>query len=64
MAEHHPLRTRDQDPRTSSYARHNAEAERRAKECRSARMPDLQHLGLRCVRCQRSFAELHSYALL
>jgi len=47
MAEHHPLRTRDQDPRTSSYARHNAEAERRAKECRSARMPDLQHLGLR-----------------
>mmetsp|Transcript_25314 Transcript_25314/g.54472 ORF Transcript_25314/g.54472 Transcript_25314/m.54472 type:complete len:301 (+) Transcript_25314:54-956(+) len=47
MAEYHPLRTIDQYPQTESYAQHITDAERRAKECRSAQMPNLTHLGLR-----------------
>ncbi|KAL7553268.1 hypothetical protein ACHAWF_016523 [Thalassiosira exigua] len=47
MAEHHPLRTPDLDPQSASHAQLNAEAERRARECRSADMPDLSHLRRR-----------------
>ncbi|KAL9188797.1 hypothetical protein ACHAXT_007175 [Thalassiosira profunda] len=47
MAEHHPLRTPDQDPSTAAYARLNAAAERRAKDCRSVAMPSLRHLRMR-----------------
>mmetsp|Transcript_22040 Transcript_22040/g.46492 ORF Transcript_22040/g.46492 Transcript_22040/m.46492 type:complete len:300 (+) Transcript_22040:67-966(+) len=47
MAEYHPLRTNDQNPRSATYAQHNADAERRAKECRSAQMPSLKHLKMR-----------------
>ena len=44
MAEHHPLRTLDQNPTTAVYAQYNTEAERRANQCRSAKMPSLTHL--------------------
>jgi release factor glutamine methyltransferase len=47
MAEHHPLRTADQEPKTAEFASLNAAAERRAKECRSAVMPSLRHLNFR-----------------
>jgi len=47
MAEFHPLRSNDQNPTTKAYAQLNKDAERRAKECRSAQMPSLTHLGLR-----------------
>mmetsp|Transcript_3586 Transcript_3586/g.6184 ORF Transcript_3586/g.6184 Transcript_3586/m.6184 type:complete len:287 (-) Transcript_3586:50-910(-) len=47
MAEHHPLRTADQEPKTAEFASLNAAAERRAKECRSAVMPSLKHLNFR-----------------
>ncbi|KAL7495960.1 hypothetical protein ACHAWT_004281 [Skeletonema menzelii] len=47
MAEHHPLRTADQEPKTAEFASLNAAAERRAKECRSAVMPSLTHLNFR-----------------
>ena len=47
MAEYHPLRTKDQYPTTAAYAQYNSEAERRARECRSAKMPSLKHLCLR-----------------
>ena len=47
MAEYHPLRTPDQDPRTAAYEQLNTDAERRAKECKSAKMPNLSHLKLR-----------------
>jgi release factor glutamine methyltransferase len=47
MAEHHPLRTADQEPKTAAYAELNAAAERRGKECRSAEMPSLKHLNFR-----------------
>mmetsp|Transcript_43599 Transcript_43599/g.92683 ORF Transcript_43599/g.92683 Transcript_43599/m.92683 type:complete len:300 (-) Transcript_43599:53-952(-) len=46
MTEYHPLRTSDQNATTAAYAEKNADAERRAKECRSAQMPSLKHLGL------------------
>ena len=46
MAEHHPLRTDDQNPKTAAYAHLNVDAERRAKECSSAKMPNLSHLKL------------------
>lgn len=44
---HHPLRTKDQDPSTQAYAKLNAEAEARAKSCRSASMPSLDHLHMK-----------------
>jgi release factor glutamine methyltransferase len=47
MAEHHPLRTHDQSPTTAIYAQQIAEAEDRAKTCRSAEMPSLKHLRMR-----------------
>ena len=47
MAEYHPLRTPDQDPTTAAYEQLNTDAERRAKECKSAKMPTLSHLKLR-----------------
>jgi release factor glutamine methyltransferase len=47
MVEYHPLRSEDQNPTTAAYAKLNNDAERRAKECRSAKMPCLTHLGLR-----------------
>lgn len=47
MAEHHPLRTPDQDPTTQTYAQLNANAEKRSKSCRSAQMPSLKHLKMR-----------------
>jgi release factor glutamine methyltransferase len=47
MAEHHPLRTADQEPKTAEFSSLNAAAERRAKECRSAVMPSLSHLKFR-----------------
>ena len=47
MAEHHPLRTTDQYPKTAAYAQLNADAERRGKECRSVEMPSLDHLRMR-----------------
>lgn len=47
MAEHHPLRTADQEPKTAEFASLNTAAERRAKECRSAVMPSLRHLNFR-----------------
>ena len=47
MAEHHPLRTADQEPKTAEFAQLNAAAEVRAKECRSAVMPSLKHLNFR-----------------
>ncbi len=47
MAEHHPLRTADQEPKTAEFASLNAAAERRAKVCRSAVMPSLRHLNFR-----------------
>ena len=46
MAEYHPLRTPDQDPSTAAYEQLNTDAERRAKECKSAKMPNLSHLKL------------------
>ena len=46
MAQHHPLRTYDQNPKTAAYAQLNVDAERRAKECSSAKMPNLSHLKL------------------
>ncbi|KAL7463542.1 hypothetical protein ACHAXS_003900 [Conticribra weissflogii] len=47
MAEHHPLRTPDQDPTTQTYAQLNANAEKRAKSCRSAQLPSLKHLQMK-----------------
>jgi len=47
MAEYHPLRTADQEPKTDEFASFNAAAERRARECRSAVMPSLSHLNFR-----------------
>lgn len=47
MVEYHPLRSEDQNPTTAAYAKLNNDAERRAKGCRSAKMPCLSHLGLR-----------------
>ena len=47
MVEYHPLRSEDQNPTTAAYAKLNNDAERRAKDCRSAKMPCLTHLGLR-----------------
>lgn len=47
MADHHPLRTADQEPQTAEFARLNAAAERRAKECHSAVMPSLSHINFR-----------------
>lgn len=44
MALHHPLRTKDQEPTTRIYAVQNSQAEARAKNCRSAAMPSLNHL--------------------
>ena len=44
---HHPLRTKDQEPRTRTYAELNAKAETRAKKCRSAVMPSLNHLHMK-----------------
>jgi release factor glutamine methyltransferase len=47
MVEYHPLRSDDQNPTTAAYAKLNHDAERRARDCRSAKMPCLIHLGLR-----------------
>ena len=47
MAQYHPLRRTDQDPTTAAYEQLNTDAERRAKECNSAKMPTLSHLKLR-----------------
>ena len=44
---HHPLRTEDQEPKTRIYAELNAQAETRAKKCRSAIMPSLNHLHMK-----------------
>lgn len=46
MAEHHPLRTADQYPTTTTYAQLNYDAENRAKSCHPAHMPSLTHLQL------------------
>jgi release factor glutamine methyltransferase len=46
MDYHHPLRTKDQEPTTRLYAEQNAKAEARAKTCRSATMPSLDHLHM------------------
>ncbi|KAL3781547.1 hypothetical protein HJC23_000032 [Cyclotella cryptica] len=47
MALHHPLRTKDQEPTTRFYALQNSRAEARAKNCRSATMPSLNHLHMK-----------------
>lgn len=47
MADYHPLRSEDQNPTNAAYAQLNANAEYRAKQCRTARMPSLTHLDLR-----------------
>lgn len=44
---HHPLRTKDQEPSTEAYANLNTKAEARAKSCRSATMPSLDHLHMK-----------------
>jgi release factor glutamine methyltransferase len=44
---HHPVRTKDQDPSTQAYAELNKKAEARAKSCRSASMPSLDHLHMK-----------------
>ena len=46
MDSYHPLRTKDQEPTTRIYAELNAKAEARAKTCRSATMPSLNHLHM------------------
>jgi release factor glutamine methyltransferase len=46
MAEYHPLRGRDHESTSTSHAKLNAIAEIRAKNCTSAKMPDLSHLKL------------------
>jgi release factor glutamine methyltransferase len=46
MALHHPLRTKDQEPTTRIFAEQNAQAVARAKNCRSAIMPSLNHLHM------------------
>ncbi|KAL3793435.1 hypothetical protein ACHAW5_001610 [Stephanodiscus triporus] len=53
MVEYHPLRSEDHNPTTAEYARLNNDAERRAKECRSAKMPCLSHL------CRRDYDDVY-----